>query len=80
MTPLQEALRDLVAEIAELDVADVDLDTPFALVDVDSLMAMEIAVHAESRFGIRYDEATLARVTTLRLLADLTEERLVART
>ncbi len=79
MTPLQDALRELVAEIAELDPADVDLDTPFEQVDVDSLMAMEIAVHAEGRFGVRYDEASLIRATTLRALAALTEERLGAR-
>lgn len=78
MTPLQLALRDLVAEIAELDVDDVDLDTPFAQVDIDSLMAMEIAVHAEGRFGVRYTEAELRRVTTVRALAELTEHHRAA--
>ncbi len=68
-------LRGLVAELAELDPADLTPDTSFPEVGIDSLLAMEIAVHVERRHGVRFEDSDLNRIRTLRQLADLVVER-----
>ncbi len=75
MTPVEEQLRDLVAEVAELDAADLDLRTPFPEADIDSLLAMEIAVHVEKKFGVRFEDTDMKRVQSIADLAQLVEER-----
>ena len=50
-TDLETDLRDLVAELAELPLDEVETDTSFEDAGIDSLLAMEIAVHVERRFG-----------------------------
>lgn len=67
-------LRVLVADLTENDPEELDVDTPFADVGIDSLMAMEIAVHVEHRFGVRFTESDLATVTSVRDLARLVEQ------
>jgi acyl carrier protein len=75
VTPVEEQLRDLVAEVAELDAADLDLRTPFPEADIDSLLAMEIAVHVEKKFGVRFEDTDMKRVQSIADLAQLVEER-----
>ncbi len=75
MTPTETELRDLVAELAELDADEIDLDTPFPDAGIDSLLAMEIAVHVEARFGVRFDDADVRAAQTLAALASLVGER-----
>jgi acyl carrier protein len=75
VTPVEEQLRDLVAEVAELDAGDLDLHTPFPEADIDSLLAMEIAVHVEKRFGVRFQDTDMKRVQSIADLAQLVEER-----
>jgi acyl carrier protein len=65
VTSTESELRDLVAELAELDPAELDLDTPFVEVGIDSLLAMEIVVHVEGRFGVRFEESDVKHVRTL---------------
>lgn len=67
-------IRLLVADLTENDADTLDVDTPFADVGIDSLMAMEIAVHVEHRFGVRFTEADLGTVTSVRDLATLVEQ------
>ena len=69
-TDLETDLRDLVAELAELPVAEVETDTPFEDAGIDSLLAMEIAVHVERRFGVRFEDTELKTVQSVRQLAD----------
>ena len=75
MTDLERRLRDLVAELAELEPGELDLDTSFRDVDIDSLLAMEIAVHVEARFGVRFDDGDISRIVSIRDLAGLVTER-----
>lgn len=75
MTPVEEQLRDLVAEIAELDPDGLDLRTPFPEADIDSLLAMEIAVHVEKKFGVRFEDTDMKRVQSIADLAQLVAER-----
>jgi acyl carrier protein len=75
VTPVEAELRSLVAELAELDPESLDLRTPFPEADIDSLLAMEIAVHVEARFGVRFEDADLKRVQSIADLAELVAER-----
>ncbi|WP_148571607.1 acyl carrier protein [Nocardioides caldifontis] len=71
LEPLTSEVRVLVAEIAELHPDQIEPDTPFAEADIDSLLAMEIAVHVESRFDVRFEDAEVKQVQTVRQLAEL---------
>jgi acyl carrier protein len=70
-----DELRALVADLAELDPATLGVDTAFRDVDIDSLLAMEIAVHVEKRFGVRFTDGDIARIVSIRDLAALVAER-----
>ncbi|MFJ5721483.1 acyl carrier protein [Streptomyces sp. NPDC093149] len=71
----KEELRDLVADVLDLDVAEVT-DTAHFMEDleVDSLMALEIVVRLEKEYGVRLAESELTSITSLlgtyELLAD----------
>ena len=75
MTPTETELRDLVAELAELEPDEIGLQTPFPDAGVDSLLAMEIAVHVEARFGVRFEDADVRGAQTIAALAALVGER-----
>ena len=75
MTDLETDLRDLVAELAELPVDEVETDTSFEDAGIDSLLAMEIAVHVERRFGVRFEDTELKTVQSVRQLADAVREK-----
>lgn len=75
---LEDGVRAVVAELAELDEDDIGVDTPFAEADIDSLLAMEIAVHVEARYGVRFAEAEVKAVRTVRDLAVLVERQQAA--
>lgn len=57
-------VRAVVAEVAELDAAEIELDVPLATAGIDSLLAMEIAVEIERRCGVRFTEAELQGIGT----------------
>lgn len=62
----KEQLRDLVADVLDLDVAEVTDDAHFVEdLDVDSLMALEIAVRLEKEYGVRLAESELTSITSL---------------
>lgn len=69
MTSVEGALRDLVAGLAELDPETLGLDTPFPEAGIDSLLAMEIAVHVEARFGVRFTDSDVKQAQTIASLA-----------
>ena len=74
-TDLETDLRDLVAELAELPVDEVETDTSFEDAGIDSLLAMEIAVHVERRFGVRFEDTELKTVQSVRQLADSVRQK-----
>ena len=74
-TDLETDLRDLVAELAELPVEEVETDTPFEDAGIDSLLAMEIAVHVERRFGVRFEDTELNTVQSVRQRADAVRQK-----
>jgi acyl carrier protein len=74
-TDLETDLRDLVAELAELPVDEVETDTSFEDAGIDSLLAMEIAVHVERQFGVRFEDTELKTVQSVRQLADAVRQK-----
>ena len=74
-TDLEIDLRELVAELAELPVGEVETDTPIEVAGIDSLLAMEIAVHVERRFAVRFEDTELQTVQSVRQLADAVREK-----
>lgn len=73
---IDEELKAIVAEVAELGAESIDPSLPFADAGIDSLMAMEIAVDVERRYGLRFDEDELKQVTSLAGLVALTRRKL----
>ena len=69
---LTDELADLVAEVGEVDRAVVVLDAAFDDVGIDSLLAIEIAVHVEHRYNTSFTEAELGTLQTFRDLVTLT--------
>jgi acyl carrier protein len=72
---VDSVVRGIVADLAELDPADLTLETSFRDVGIDSLLAMEIAVHVENAMGVRFADDDLEDVTTVGGLIDLTARR-----
>jgi acyl carrier protein len=71
VNPYEDGVRELVAELAELDPESIDLETSFSDAGIDSLIAMEIAVHVEAQFGVRFDDEELKRVQSVADLVGL---------
>jgi acyl carrier protein len=73
---IDDELRAIVAEVAEIDPGSVDLSGTLADAGVDSLMAMEIAVDVERRYGLSFTVEELKGITTFGSLVALTQARL----
>jgi acyl carrier protein len=73
---IEDELRAIVAEVAEIDPDTVDLSGTLADAGVDSLMAMEIAVDVERSYGLSFTVEELKGITTFGTLVVLTRARL----
>jgi acyl carrier protein len=73
---VEDELRAIVAEVAEIDPGTVDAGGTLADAGVDSLMAMEIAVDVERRYGLSFTVEELKEITTFGSLVALTRTRL----
>jgi acyl carrier protein len=73
---IDEQLRAIVAEVAEIDPDSIPLEGTLADAGVDSLMAMEIAVDVERLYGLSFTVDELKRITTFASLVALTRARL----
>ena len=78
MDGLEDEIRAIVAEVAEIDEAEVRPERALEDAGVDSLLAVEIAVHVEERYGVQFDEAELSEARTFGQLVALARERLAA--
>lgn len=76
MDVVERDIAAIVAEVAEIDPDDVVPEGTLADIGVDSLMAVEIAVDVERRFGVQFHEVELKRVESFRSLVDLTRSKL----
>ncbi len=73
---LREALRAIVAEVAEID--EVPDDVPFKDLGIDSMMAIEIVSDVERTHKIKIPEDELAQVVDLNSVLKLVREKLAA--
>lgn len=71
---LKEKLREIVAEVAELD--DVPDDVPFADLGIDSMMAIEIISDVERTYGIKVPEEELEQIRDLDSVVALVQAKL----
>ena len=73
---LREALREIVAEVAEID--EVPDDALFKDLGIDSMMAIEIVSDVERNYKIKVPEDELEQVTDLNSVVALVERKLAA--
>ena len=73
---IEDELRLIVAEVAEIDPGSIDLSGTLADAGVDSLMAMEIAVDVERRYSLSFTVEELKSITTFGSLVVLTQAQL----
>ena len=76
MDELRDVIAAIVATVTEIDQSAVLPGESLKDLGVDSLMGLEIAVHVERRFDIRFDEDELGTIETLEDLVRLTQVRL----
>ncbi|MFF3396704.1 acyl carrier protein [Streptomyces sp. NPDC002669] len=72
-----EQLRAIIAEVLDVEVADIGDDTNFADdLEIDSLMALEVVVVLEKRYQVKLREEELKQVTCLKAAHDLLQQKL----
>ena len=65
-TNLEQDVKELVADIIEVDVAGLDPDANLVEdLGMDSMMALEILASLEKRFKIKLPEDELQKITTV---------------
>jgi len=75
MQEYTDVIRNLVAQIGEVDIDKVGDETHFSNeLGIDSLRALELMVALEDKFKIRIPEEQLGRFTTVTSLAELVVE------
>ncbi|MFE0106745.1 acyl carrier protein [Streptomyces sp. NPDC059009] len=68
----KEDLRTLVAQVLDVDVDEVTDDAKFVDdLEVDSLMALEVVVVLEKKYGIKLPESELKQIVTLQSAYEL---------
>ncbi|MFI5770951.1 acyl carrier protein [Streptomyces sp. NPDC051658] len=68
----KEELRAVVAQVLDVEVSEVTDDARFVDdLEVDSLMALEVVVVLEKKYGIKLPESELKRIVTLQSAYDL---------
>ncbi|CAL9339074.1 MULTISPECIES: acyl carrier protein [Streptomyces] len=76
----REELRELLAETIDADVAEVRDGADFVeTLGVDSLMALEVVVVLERKYGVKFTETEMRSVRTLDSAYDLVRQKLQER-
>ena len=76
----KEELRALIADTIDIDLDEVTDDADFVNdLEVDSLMALEITVRLEKKYGVKMEEDELAEVSTLESTYQLLDGKLRAK-
>jgi acyl carrier protein len=73
---IEDELRGIVAEVAEIDANSIEPSGTLADAGVDSLQAVEIAVDVERRYSLTFTPEELQGITTFGSLVALTKTRL----
>lgn len=73
----REDLRQTVAEVLDIDDEDLTDDAHFIEdLEVDSLMALEVMVVLERKYGVKLEESELKQVITLEKAYSLLDAKL----
>lgn len=73
----KEDLRRTLARVLHVEVEEIEDETLFLDdLDVDSLLALEVAVALEKKYGVRLVEADLRSLTCLRAAHELMRTKL----
>jgi acyl carrier protein len=73
----KEELREVVAEVIDVETAEVLDDAGFVDdLGVDSLMALEIVVVLEKKYGVKLGESELKKISTLQGAYDIMRAKL----
>ncbi|MEC3979492.1 acyl carrier protein [Amycolatopsis sp. H20-H5] len=76
----REEMRVLLAETVDADLTEVTDDADFVkTLAVDSLMALEVIVVLERRYGVKFSESEMRSVRTLRSAHELVSAKLRGR-
>ena len=78
MSSVENEVRAIVSEVAELEPTQITPTGTLADLGVDSLLQVEIAVEVERRYGFRFSEDELKRLSSFRSLVELTQAKLDA--
>ncbi len=77
MEVLLNDVAEILAEVAECDVEDVQLDTNLSdELGVSSLMGLEVLVMLERKYSVKLDEEYLLKMTTPRKIMDILTENI----
>ncbi|MDI5962459.1 acyl carrier protein [Streptomyces sp. SL13] len=75
-----EELRLTVAEVLDIEAADLTNEAHFVDdLQVDSLMALEVVVRLEKKYGVKFTESELRSVVSLQQAHDLLLHKLSTR-
>ena len=81
MENLIEELREIVAEIIEVEPHEIELDSHFVIdFGADSMMALEILATIEKKYKIIIPEEELPNMVTLEKIVKLTENYISRKT
>lgn len=73
----KEDLRNTIADVIDRDVEDVQDTTLFmADLNVDSLIALEVLVVLERRYGVKLEESQLRDITCLQRAYEVISEKM----
>ena len=78
MSSVESEVRAIVSEVAELEPAQITPMGTLADLGVDSLLQVEIAVEVERKYGFRFSEDELKRLSSFGSLVELTQAKLDA--
>ena len=74
---LKEELRELIAEISEVD--EIPDDKSFKDLGIDSMMGVEIVAAIERKYQIKIPDTELQKISTLNASFDVVREKLAAK-
>ena len=76
MDDLKEKLREIIAEVAEID--EVPDDVPFKDLGIDSMMAIEIVADVERTYSLSIPEDELQQIVDLNSVHALVAPKIAA--
>lgn len=76
MSELKEKLREIIAEVSEID--EIPDETPFSELGIDSMMAIEIVAEVERTYKLSIPEEELAGLTNFTRVFETVQAKLAA--